>query len=218
MRIAVSADNNEGLNSIVSPHFGRCPHFVLVDVEGQEIREVQSVDNPYYGNHQPGQVPGFIASHGANVMLTGGMGGRAIMFFQQYGIEGVTYSREGDDFTILPEYEDLEKMRQIGAWDVYEAMGYIAQRANWHQLWDAETVANMTNTAWSAWAKQIYFVTPTGEQVQYQIEEKRKEIFQQIVGGTYSVDEGWDRWLAEFERLDGGIWEAEMKAEYEARK
>ncbi|NLG25314.1 MAG: hypothetical protein GX558_08150, partial [Clostridiales bacterium] len=135
-----------------------------------------------------------------------------------YGIEGVTYSREGDDFTILPEYEDLEKMRQIGAWDVYEAMGYIAQRANWHQLWDAETVANMTNTAWSAWAKQIYFVTPTGEQVQYQIEEKRKEIFQQIVGGTYSVDEGWDRWLAEFERLDGGIWEAEMKAEYEARK
>ncbi|NLF13031.1 MAG: dinitrogenase iron-molybdenum cofactor biosynthesis protein [Anaerolineaceae bacterium] len=90
MRIAVSADNNEGLNSIVSPHFGRCPHFVLVDVEGQEIREVQSVDNPYYGNHQPGQVPGFIASHGANVMLTGGMGGRAIMFFQQYGIEGVT--------------------------------------------------------------------------------------------------------------------------------
>lgn len=90
MRIAVSADNNEGLNSTVSPHFGRCPHFVLVDVEDQEIRDVQSVDNPYYGNHQPGQVPGFIASHGANVMLTGGMGGRAIMFFQQYGIEGVT--------------------------------------------------------------------------------------------------------------------------------
>jgi predicted Fe-Mo cluster-binding NifX family protein len=90
MRIAVSADNNEGLNSIVSPHFGRCPHFVLVDVEDQEIRDVQSVDNPYYGNHQPGQVPGFIASHGANVMLTGGMGGRAIMFFQEYGIEGVT--------------------------------------------------------------------------------------------------------------------------------
>ncbi|MDX9831061.1 MAG: NifB/NifX family molybdenum-iron cluster-binding protein [Anaerolineae bacterium] len=90
MRIAVSADNNEGLNSTVSPHFGRCPHFVLVDVEDQEIRDVQSVDNPYYGNHQPGQVPGFIASHGANVMLTGGMGGRAIMFFQEYGIEGVT--------------------------------------------------------------------------------------------------------------------------------
>jgi predicted Fe-Mo cluster-binding NifX family protein len=90
MRIAVSADNSNGLESIVSPHFGRCPYFVLVNVEGDRVGEVREVDNPFYGNHQPGQVPGFIASLGANVMLTGGMGGRAIMFFQEYGIEGVT--------------------------------------------------------------------------------------------------------------------------------
>jgi len=90
MRIAVSADNKQGLDSVVSPHFGRCPHFVLVDLEGDNVGEVREVDNPYYGNHQPGQVPGFIASLGANVMLAGGMGGRAIMFFEQYGIEGVT--------------------------------------------------------------------------------------------------------------------------------
>ena len=90
MRIAVSADSKQGLDSVVSPHFGRCPHFVLVDLDGDNVGEVREVDNPYYGNHQPGQVPGFIESLGANVMLTGGMGGRAIMFFEQYGIEGVT--------------------------------------------------------------------------------------------------------------------------------
>ena len=90
MRIAVSADNKQGLNSVVSPHFGRCPHFVLVDVEGAEVGAVQVVDNPFYGHHEPGQVPSFIASLGAKVMLTGGMGGRALMFFQEYGIEGVT--------------------------------------------------------------------------------------------------------------------------------
>lgn len=90
MRIAVSADNKQGLDSVVSPHFGRCPHFVLVDLDGDNVGEVREVDNPYYGNHQPGQVPAFIASLEANVMLTGGMGGRAIMFFEQYGIEGVT--------------------------------------------------------------------------------------------------------------------------------
>ncbi|HSR31966.1 MAG TPA: NifB/NifX family molybdenum-iron cluster-binding protein [Anaerolineae bacterium] len=90
MRIAVSADNKNGLDSVVSPHFGRCPHFVLVDLADQNIGEVRQVDNPYYGHHQPGQVPAFISSLGANVMLTGGMGGRAIMFFQQFGIEGVT--------------------------------------------------------------------------------------------------------------------------------
>ena len=90
MRIAVSADNKQGLDSIVSPHFGRCPHYILVDVEGHEVAGVQEVDSPFYGHHQPGQVPAFIHSLGANVMLAGGMGGRAIMFFEQFGIEGVT--------------------------------------------------------------------------------------------------------------------------------
>jgi predicted Fe-Mo cluster-binding NifX family protein len=90
MRIAVSADDKNGLDSVVSPHFGRCPHFVLVDLDDHDVKEVREVDNPYYGHHQPGQVPALIHSLGANVMLTGGMGGRAIMFFQQFGIEGVT--------------------------------------------------------------------------------------------------------------------------------
>lgn len=90
MRIAVSADNKQGLESIVSPHFGRCPHYILVDVQDHEVTGVQEVDSPFYGHHQPGQVPGFIHSLGANVMLAGGMGGRAIMFFEQLGIEGVT--------------------------------------------------------------------------------------------------------------------------------
>ncbi len=90
MRIAVSSDSRQGLDSVVSPHFGRCPHFVLVDLDDRGVNEVQEVDNPYFQRHQPGQVPAFIQSLGANVMLTGGMGGRAIMFFQQYGIEGVT--------------------------------------------------------------------------------------------------------------------------------
>jgi predicted Fe-Mo cluster-binding NifX family protein len=90
MRIAVSADNKQGLDSVVSPHFGRCPHYILVDVEGHGLTGIQEVDSPFYGHHQPGQVPGFIHSLGADVMLAGGMGGRAISFFQEYGIEGVT--------------------------------------------------------------------------------------------------------------------------------
>ena len=90
MRIAVSADNNNGLDSVVSPHFGRCPYFVLVDMEGQDVTAINAVNNPYYGNHRPGQVPGFIDSHGVNVMLTGGMGRRAITFFEQFGIQPLT--------------------------------------------------------------------------------------------------------------------------------
>jgi predicted Fe-Mo cluster-binding NifX family protein len=35
-------------------------------------------------------VPGFVRDQGAEVMLTGGMGGRALGFFQQHGIQAVT--------------------------------------------------------------------------------------------------------------------------------
>lgn len=90
MRIAVSVDEERGLSSIVSPHFGRCPYYVLVDLEGQEVQQVTAVPNPYYDQHQRGKVPGFIHSQGAEVMLTGGMGRRALALFEQYGVEAVT--------------------------------------------------------------------------------------------------------------------------------
>ena len=90
MRVAISADDSNGLDSVVSPHFGRCPYYALVDLDGREVSQVKVVENPAFGHHQPGQVPGFINSHGADVMLAGGMGRRAIAFFQQYGIEAAT--------------------------------------------------------------------------------------------------------------------------------
>lgn len=90
MRIAVSVETNNGLDSVVAHHFGRCPYFVIVDVDGSAVKAVEVVANPYYGAHQPGQVPGFIKQHEADVMLSGGMGGRAIQFFQQYGIQPAT--------------------------------------------------------------------------------------------------------------------------------
>ncbi len=90
MRVAVSADDSNGLDSVVSPHFGRCPYYVLVDLEGQKVKQVNTVANPYYDHHQQGQVPGFIHSQEANVMLTGGMGRQALSLFGQYGVEAVT--------------------------------------------------------------------------------------------------------------------------------
>ena len=90
MRIAISAESNSGLLSEVSPHFGRCPYYVLIDLDGRAILEVKSVANPYYGSHQPGQVPAFIRDQSAAVMVSGGMGARATAFFSEYGIQVAT--------------------------------------------------------------------------------------------------------------------------------
>jgi len=90
MRIAISVESNNGLDSTVAHHFGRCPFFALVEVDQNKIQSVSIIDNPFYTAHQPGQVPGFIKEQKADVMLSGGMGGRAIEFFSQFGIATAT--------------------------------------------------------------------------------------------------------------------------------
>jgi predicted Fe-Mo cluster-binding NifX family protein len=86
-RIAFACEDNQGLHSEMSMHFGRCPHYTLVDVEGDEMQNVRVIENPYFNNHVPGVVPGFINEQGAHVMIAGGMGPRAIQLFQELGIE-----------------------------------------------------------------------------------------------------------------------------------
>jgi predicted Fe-Mo cluster-binding NifX family protein len=90
MRIAITAENNNGLESLVAQHFGHAPFFMLVDMENDQVKAVQAVANPFAEAHQPGQIPGFIHEQKANVILSGGMGGRAIEFFEQYGIKAAT--------------------------------------------------------------------------------------------------------------------------------
>jgi predicted Fe-Mo cluster-binding NifX family protein len=90
MKIAITAENNNGLEGKVAQHFGHAPYFILVDVENGQVTATQSVANPFVNGHAPGQIPGFIQQQNADVMLSGGMGGRAIQFFEQAGIKAAT--------------------------------------------------------------------------------------------------------------------------------
>jgi predicted Fe-Mo cluster-binding NifX family protein len=91
MKIALATDDNRGLEAVLSHHFGRCPYYVVVDVDDKEIREVKALQSPFYGSHgEPGEVPTFIKSIGARVIIAGGMGPKAIGFFEQFGIQAVT--------------------------------------------------------------------------------------------------------------------------------
>ena len=91
MRIAFSAATKEGLNSPISPHFGRCPFYVFVDLdEKNEVSSVSSIENESAQSHDPGELPAYIKEQGAEVMISGGMGGRAVDFFHQYKVNVAT--------------------------------------------------------------------------------------------------------------------------------
>lgn len=81
MKIAISTENNK-----VCPHFGRAPQFTFVEIENNEVVNKEVLPNP---GHTVGSIPQFVNDQGAKCMITGGMGRRAVQFFQQYGIETI---------------------------------------------------------------------------------------------------------------------------------
>ncbi|HEY59298.1 MAG TPA: dinitrogenase iron-molybdenum cofactor biosynthesis protein [Anaerolineae bacterium] len=103
MLIAVSSNDQEELKGQVSAHFGRCPYYTLIEVQGQEIQKVKVIENPYFRTHEPGQIPGFMRDQGVKVMLAGGMGRRAVQYFKQYDIE-VSTGVSGKVADVLDRY------------------------------------------------------------------------------------------------------------------
>ena len=87
MKVAISSDSGK-----VSPHFGRAPEFTFVTIEDNKIIKKDVFPNP---GHTVGSIPQFINEQGASCIITGGMGHRAIQFFNQYDIE-VIMGVDGD--------------------------------------------------------------------------------------------------------------------------
>lgn len=90
--IAIASGDDRGLDGEVSGHFGRCPYYTVVRVDGGDVKAVEVKENPYFHSHEPGVMPVFIRDLGADVILAGGMGPRAVQMFQRFGIEVATGS------------------------------------------------------------------------------------------------------------------------------
>lgn len=97
MRIAISTEGR-----YVSPHFGRCPSFTLVDIENGKTVKRMEIENP---GHEPGYIPRFLHQKGVNRIICGGMGARAQGLFEEMGIETIMGVDGGID-------EVIEKLEQ----------------------------------------------------------------------------------------------------------
>ena len=88
--MAFPAKTADGLFAEVEEHFGRAKVYVFVDVDESGEPIGVAVEEVNFEGHGPGEIPSWIKSHGADVVLTGGMGQRAIEFFNEMGITVVT--------------------------------------------------------------------------------------------------------------------------------
>jgi predicted Fe-Mo cluster-binding NifX family protein len=71
----------------VASHFGRAAKFTILESGGDKLIKKEIVDNP---GHKPGFLPAFFNEKGIDTVICGGMGMRAQMLFDEFGIKVIT--------------------------------------------------------------------------------------------------------------------------------
>lgn len=103
--ICVPSLDNEGLNGEVSQHLGKTPYFVLIKWENDQIAKFQVLESE--SKHLGGKItPGeFIAGSGANILLCGNLGQKAVQMIEKAGIKIYV----GASGTVLDSLHDWAK-------------------------------------------------------------------------------------------------------------
>jgi ATP-binding protein involved in chromosome partitioning len=84
MKIAVPV-----ADGVLCPHFGHCEQFIVVNVdEANATVDGSQAHTP--PPHEPGVLPRWLKELGVDVVIAGGMGGRAQGLFTQSGVKVVT--------------------------------------------------------------------------------------------------------------------------------
>jgi len=91
MKIAVSATAGS-LDAMIDPRFGRCAYFVIAEVEKNEIKKSESIQNPA-ATAMGGagiQAAQLIVSKGAEVLISGNIGPNAFGVLSGTGMKIIT--------------------------------------------------------------------------------------------------------------------------------
>ena len=121
MKICIPTMGKEGLSEKAHNHFGSANYFTIYDAESKDIAVVEN-DNQHHthGACQPLQA---IAKLNIDVVLTSGMGGRAIQILNDGGIK--VYILDGDTVK-----EAIDKFESDSLKELTPEMGCMDHRCD----------------------------------------------------------------------------------------
>ncbi len=98
-KIAVATNGKEGLEDVVSHVFGKAKTFTIVEVDGEQIISVGTIDNPALSySHGAGPIAiKTLIDDGVNVVVANELGVGASDILHQHN---VTYIQAGPDTTV----------------------------------------------------------------------------------------------------------------------
>ena len=89
MKIAIPTANGQ-----ICMHFGHCEQFVIIEID-KDSGGILATSHLTPPPHEPGVLPAWLAEQGAEVIIAGGMGQRALDLFSNNGIEVIVGAEAG---------------------------------------------------------------------------------------------------------------------------
>jgi predicted Fe-Mo cluster-binding NifX family protein len=103
MKICLPTEGDGGLKEMVFNHFGSAKFFTIYDTEKQTIEVVKN-DNEHH-EHGTCNPVGIIANYKVDVILSGGMGKRAVQMLNESGIK--VFLMEGNTVSeVIKKFEE----------------------------------------------------------------------------------------------------------------
>lgn len=90
-------------DGVLSLHFGHCEKFALVDVD-PDLNAVVGTTSVVPPPHEPGLFPGWLAERGVNLVIAGGMGGRAQQLFSEAGVKVIVGAESAEPERVVLDF------------------------------------------------------------------------------------------------------------------
>ncbi|MEZ5334621.1 MAG: NifB/NifX family molybdenum-iron cluster-binding protein [Methanolobus sp.] len=84
MKLCIPSMGQNGIDDAVGQHFGKVPYYTLYDTESKEVSVISNTSEHNGGTGLP---PEIMAKESVDIMLCGGLGRKAVVMFEQYGID-----------------------------------------------------------------------------------------------------------------------------------
>ena len=110
MKIAITLENNNGLDSLLSMHFGQCSYFYIADIENNQVKNAKVIQNQ--GQHGRGCAAVYeLVDQNVTHLIAGGMGQGALQKCAEAGMKVFSGSgtvKEALDAFIKGNLEDVD--------------------------------------------------------------------------------------------------------------
>jgi len=98
MKIAISSTGGD-LKSEIDARFGRCPYFLIVEIEDKEIKGIKAIENTAAGQMGGAGITAaeIVANEKVDAVITANLGPRALSVFEQFEIKIYQGQGKADD-------------------------------------------------------------------------------------------------------------------------